>query len=208
MRKKDAVLLTYFCGLLTMISLLLVVMLIIPAENGEEFHRHNAWSEIFASLYTFRFLFMLIGALLSAAFCIKVFTDLKINYIFIMELNPHYKITHIQLLRVSVILFTIWAFCLLGQISIIKLDAFFEEPQAVFTLAALILVVFLCIIPWHCFYKTARLEMLSIFWQVIASPFYVVRFKQFLLADIITSFVNPLKDLGHVVCFFTTGLWL
>lgn len=191
-----------------MIMLLLLVMLIIPAENGNEFHRQDAWSEILASLYTFRFLFMLILGLLSASFCIKVFTDYKINYVFIMELNPNYKVTHIQLLRVAVILFTIWSFCLLGQITVIKLDAFFETPQAIFTLIALVTIAILCIIPWHCFYKTARLEMLTIFWEVIASPFYVVRFKHFILADIITSFVNPLKDLGHVSCFFLTGLWL
>jgi hypothetical protein len=114
LRRKDAVLLTFFSGLLTMIILLLLVMLAIPAENGKEFHRHHAWNEIFASLYTFRFLFMLILGLLSASFCIKIFTDYKINYVFIMELNPNYKITHIQLFRVAVILFTIWSFCLLG----------------------------------------------------------------------------------------------
>ena len=42
-----------------------------------------------------------ISMLLAAALCMKVFITYKINYMFIMELDPHKKLTHIQLLRVS-----------------------------------------------------------------------------------------------------------
>ena len=86
--------LTYFGGLLTMIFFLSLFLILIP-EDGSIFERKDALEEILASLYTFRFLFMLIFMTLSASFCIKIFRDYKINYLFVMELDPHYKMTHI-----------------------------------------------------------------------------------------------------------------
>ena len=51
-------------------------------------------------MYTFRFVLMLILTTLAASYCIKIFLRYKINYIFIMDLDPHKKITHIQMFRV------------------------------------------------------------------------------------------------------------
>jgi hypothetical protein len=150
---------------------------------------------------------MLIFMTFSASFCIKIFRDYKINYLFVMELDPNYKMTHIQLLRVSTILLAIWSFCLLGQLFITKMDRLFIVPIAAFTLGAFVLMVSVCLIPWHCFYLTARLEMLKTLVEVLISPFTVVTFKHFIVADILTSFVNPLKDLGATGCFFINGLW-
>lgn len=103
---------------------------------------------------------------------------------------------------------TLWSFCLLGQIFIIKLDGIFVEPVAGFTLVAILTVVILCLQPFHCFYRTARLEILRVMFEIAASPFTQVRFKHFIIADVFTSFVNPMKDLGAVVCYFSSGLWL
>ena len=105
-------------------------------------------------------------------------------------------------------LLTLWAFCALGQMIIIKLDVTFDQPVAGFSLFMLLMMILLCLIPFHCFYRTARLEIIKVLFQVMISPFSVVRFKQFIIADIITSFVNPLKDLGYVACFYIHGLWL
>ena len=90
LRKKDAVLLTYFAGVLTMISLLLILLFVIPYQSGVD-----AGEEILASMSTFRFVLMLILMTLSAAVCVRVFREYKINYIFIMDLDPNYKITHV-----------------------------------------------------------------------------------------------------------------
>jgi len=98
MRTKDAVVLMYFAGLLTIIIFLIVVIVSLPLQSGSRF---NAIEEFLASLYTFRFLFTPITLVLASALCIKVFVTYKINFIFIMELDPHKKITHIQLFRVS-----------------------------------------------------------------------------------------------------------
>lgn len=36
----------------------------------------------------------------------------------------------------------------------------------------------------------------------------MVRFRHFFLADVITSLVLPLKDVGYIGCFFIQGGWL
>lgn len=52
------------------------------------------------------------------------------------------------------------------------------------------------------------MELLRVLCNIVIAPFGKVRFKHFFLADIITSFVSPLRDLGYVGCFFVSGGWL
>jgi EXS family len=96
---------------------------------------------------------------------------------------------------------------MMGQLFITKLDGIFVTPIAAFTLGAFVLIVVLCTLPFHIFYMTARWEMFKVLLEVFVSPFTDVTFKHFIVADILTSFVNPLKDLGATGCFFINGLW-
>jgi hypothetical protein len=90
----------------------------------------------------------------------------------------------------------------MGQVFVIKLDYIFTTPVAGFTLAAIIVFAIICFFPFHVFYLKARKELLVVLWNIVISPFGIVRFKHFFLADIITSFVTPLKDIGTISCFF------
>ena len=123
-RTKDAVFLMFFAGLLSMIVFLIIVIICLPLQRAVQF---KAVREFLASLYTFRFLMIPILVMLAAALCIKLFMKYKINYIFIMDLDPHRKITHIQLLRVAGLFFAIWGFCLMGQIFAIKFKTVFPH---------------------------------------------------------------------------------
>jgi hypothetical protein len=69
-------------------------------------------------------------------------------------------------------------------------------------LLAFIGIFGMCILPFHVFYLRARIDLAITLWHILISPFGVVKFKDFFLADIITSFVVPLKDLGNIGCFF------
>ena len=100
MRKKDAMLISYFAGILTIILFSLIILIIMP-QSGEIFSRPGAAQEIFSSLYTFRFLLMILFTIGSTAFAIKILRAYKVNYLFIFELDPHYKVGFMQLLRVS-----------------------------------------------------------------------------------------------------------
>lgn len=87
------------------------------------------------------------------------------------------------------------------------MDSLFIDAIGAFTLSAFVIIVVLCMIPFHFFYLSARLEMFKVLIEVFLSPFTVVTFKHFIVADILTSFINPLKDLGSTGCFFINGLW-
>lgn len=103
---------------------------------------------------------------------------------------------------------TIWSFCFLGQVFVIKLAYVFEQPVAAFTLVVLAIFLALCFSPFHCFYMRARKDLMVVLYHIFISPFGIVRFKHFFLADVITSFVNPLKDIGFICAFFFSGKWL
>lgn len=75
--------------------------------------------ELMSSMYTFRFLFMMIFAVAASGVVIKVLKSTKINYMFIFELDPEYKVTHVQLFRVRIRSFYLYldrnnAICSLG----------------------------------------------------------------------------------------------
>lgn len=157
---------------------------------------------------TFRFFLMVIFTVAYAGIGIKILRRYKVNYIFIFELDPNYKVTYLQLIRITLIMLTVWSFCLVGHIAVVKLKYIFEDPAAGFALAVLVLFVAFCFAPFHCFYMRARKELLVVLWNIVISPFGLVKFKHFFLADILTSFVIPLKDVGNFICFFCSRLWL
>jgi hypothetical protein len=94
MRKKDAMLISYFAGLLTMIIFAFFVLIFMP-QSDSIFDRPGAAIEIYANFYTYRFLLMITLTVLAAAFAIRILRAYKVNYLFIFELDPDYKVTYI-----------------------------------------------------------------------------------------------------------------
>ena len=88
------------------------------------------------------------------------------------------------------------------------MEFLFEKAVAAFTLGVLIIFGIICFQPFHCLFRGGRVALAQTLWNIIISPFGLVRFRHFFLADIITSFVQPLRDLGFVGCFFIQGAWL
>ena len=187
-----------------MIMVTLIVVSFAPFERDPALSK----TEIFSTMYTFRFLLMVLFTVASAGIAIKVLRQYKVNYIFIFDLDPHYKVTYLQLVRITLVMLTVWSFCLVGHIAVVKLKYIFERPAAGFALAVFVIFLSLCCAPFHCFYKRARKELLVVLWHIVISPFGLVKFKHFFLADILTSFVVPLKDVGNMVCFFASSVWL
>jgi hypothetical protein len=151
---------------------------------------------------------MLILGLLFVATDVMILRRFRVNYLFIFELDPHYKVTHVQLYRVAMMLLTIFMLCFMGQIFISKLEYIFDPPVASCVLALLTIFILLCFLPFHVFYLRSRQELMRVLLNIFVSPFGLVKFKHFFLADILTSMVYPLKDIGSFVCLFSSGAWL
>lgn len=95
----------YYAGTLSITILATILTLSLPPAS--ETSEWSEWLEIFASFPSFRFIFMIILLLALTAFDIRILRGFKINYLFIFELDPHYKLTHIQIYRVSSIVFNL-----------------------------------------------------------------------------------------------------
>lgn len=66
------------------------------------------WEEMILTLPVFRFVFMMIFALALISLDVIILRKYRVNYMFIFDLDPNYKVTHVQLIRVSMMLLTIW----------------------------------------------------------------------------------------------------
>ena len=86
-------LLSFFTGSLTVILLVTLFVMFIDPSRYEDYETN--WNKIFASFPTFRFFLMIVLTLLFTGIDVKILRAFKVNYLFIFELDPHYKITHI-----------------------------------------------------------------------------------------------------------------
>jgi hypothetical protein len=55
-----------------------------------------------------------------------------------------------------------------------------------------------------CGYRTARLEVAYSLFQIVVAPFGKVRFRDFFLADIITSIPPSIQDLILLIYYFSS----
>jgi hypothetical protein len=106
MRRKDALLLSFFSGTLLITFLVLLGAIFIPTEGKDKL---LDWEEIVVTLPIFRFIFMVILLITFVAVDVYILRKFRINYLFIFELDPNYKITHVQLFRVSYNFFLIFS---------------------------------------------------------------------------------------------------
>lgn len=86
MRRKDTELISFFCGAVTIILLMLITLLSIPDRT---LHKElgDTESELLSSLHTFRFLFMLVFLLVSSGVVLKFLRQYHINYLYIFDFD-------------------------------------------------------------------------------------------------------------------------
>jgi hypothetical protein len=199
-------LLSFFSGTLLITILVTIGTILIPNEN--KLLTYFDWDEMILTLPVFRFVFMLIFALILISVDVYILRRFRVNYMFIFDLDPHYKVTHVQLFRVSMMLLTIWMLSFMAQVIVCKLNFLFEHPHAYATMALFIIFGLICFFPFHVFYMKSRKELVRVLFHIFVSPFGVVKFKHFFLADIITSLGVTLKDFISIFFLFSSGQWL
>jgi hypothetical protein len=79
--------------------------------------------------------------------------------------------------------------------------------MAGFTVGMLITFTILMFNPFRYLFKTELMMMKHTLYNIVISPFGQVRFKHFFLADIFTSMVQVLRDIGFIGCFLMSGAW-
>ena len=95
--------------------------------------------------------------------------------------------------------------CLVWQFLEIKLNSVFDTDFAVFTLLLVISFITICLLPFHVCYLQARIQIAKTLYNILISPFGLVRFRHFFLADVITSMTSSLENTATITCYFATG---
>lgn len=88
------------------------------------------------------------------------------------------------------------------QTAKIKLEIGFFDDYATFTLICLLMFLVACLAPFRIFYASTRLQILYTLGHIVVSPFGLVRFRHFFLADVITSITTPLQETMIIYCYF------
>ena len=145
---------------------------------------------------------MLIWVVVATAVNIQIFRSYSINYTFIFEIDQNYKLIHHQLYRVGLMLFFIWFACMVYSIGMIEMHETNPIKLQISTILCLVTFIVICISPFHCFYRRTRKHIVKSLWNILISPFGLVRFRHFFLADVLTSIITPLQMTGIIYCFY------
>ena len=130
---------------------------------------------------------------------------------YVLDLDPHYKMSHHTLYRVAAFLFCVWSGCFALTIAEMRLFYIFHHAPAYLVYSLSIFVfVYLCQCYKNWGYGVARFQVLTTIWQIlkVTLTFSVsgrVDFRDFFFADIITSLVKTLQDAGSVMCYLTSN---
>ena len=152
-----------------------------------------------------RLALIIIFIIFSSGLAVQVMQSKGINYLYIMDCDPHFKMTHYQLYKVSIILFFLTSSCFAGQLMMIDLDyQTYEVPKKYLFFLICSLLVYCCQPFFKCGYRTARFQIGKTIWEITKSPFGRVKFRDFFFADIITSIGTTLHDVGYTFYFMTS----
>jgi hypothetical protein len=107
LRRKDAVQMSFFAGAIMILVFIILIMLFTPAA----YDATTRIMKLYASFPPFRFTFVVVFILAATGIDIMILKKYKVNYLFIFELDPNYKITHVQFFRVAMVFMFIWCMC-------------------------------------------------------------------------------------------------
>lgn len=162
------------------------------------------WDAIQASNPVYRFSFMLIVIMAASGMCISVFRDYEINYLHIFDIDYKYNLQQYQIWSLASIFAFFWCITFFMNIMYLILEHFCESSDVkkkstihedikylfehdYWSVILLLSFVLICFSPFKTYHKEARFELLSTLGNILIAPYPTVRFKDFFLADVITS---------------------
>lgn len=86
--------------------------------------------------------------------------------------------------------------------------AFPDNSKVPTVILTVLFLVFIMFSPFNFLYRVARFEIIKVLGHIIISPFGLVKFRDFFLADVITSARLMLSDSTSMVCFYTSKEFL
>lgn len=153
-----------------------------------------------------RGMFSLVLALWCWGFLLWAWNKCRINYLFMLELDPRYA---------AGVTGTFW---LASELTITLLISFLihfkvlrcdfprwpaGSPLGFWPLIPAVVIVYHSVFPW-----VERKQMWYAVYHVLMSPFVSVSFMMNFAGDVMTSLIKPFSDVAYTVCYYGSGDWL
>eukprot|EP01124_Arcella_intermedia_P010506 TRINITY_DN17014_c0_g1_i1.p1 TRINITY_DN17014_c0_g1~~TRINITY_DN17014_c0_g1_i1.p1 ORF type:complete len:722 (-),score=93.53 TRINITY_DN17014_c0_g1_i1:72-2237(-) len=136
-----------------------------------------------------------------------------INYVYILQLNPTTISSYLDIIKMASTFSLLWLVCFVSFLA--QEEDFFTNyfgwgdlPSSVFPLIMLVIMIVLFFCPLNFFYRHTRAGLIYSLLNIFIAPFGRLYFRDFFLADILTSLPSALVDLFYTSCFFLTGQFL
>jgi hypothetical protein len=110
------------------ISMIILGLFFINTPNSSDAKEN--YKIIFSSVPSLRMSFVFIYIIFGCGLCIQVFTKNDINYMYVFDLDPNYRMSHMTLYKVAAFFFAIWTTCFAMTIAEMRLLYLFHGAPA------------------------------------------------------------------------------
>lgn len=131
---------------------------------------------------------------------IRIWNNYHINYVFIFELNPRDHISEMEILRIPLIGYSLWCASFFAFM-LIHISNFLNPFYSWIPVICLYIIIFFWVInPFPFFYRSSRYWLINTIFRIFMAPFFRVQFRDFWIADQLTSTGNILFELQFLIC--------
>lgn len=198
----------YFLGTSTALLLSLILLLFLPPVEPDTF----SMPRLLSAFPLFYAIFWVLFFLWCAGFVVQACDHNKINFRFILAIDPKCKVGSGSILAVAAVLTSAWIVAFgayvvdykWGITSVVTVgdEAVRYLPRLAVYPALLCVVLAACIFwPYGANTYTHRFAIVKAICRTALAPLFVVSFADNITGDILTSLVKPLQDMTGAFCY-------
>ena len=148
----------------------------------------------------YNFFFIIVEVMIGISINMVILRKYKINYIYIFEIVPNSRLGSTEMFQNAFLLLSIWLSCLILTKLVLSFG-FFSNDFSLFSLLLNCIIILFFFLPLHCMFYSFRRGLIKTF---LNNLFPIgrnsVRFKDFLLGEILTSLNKPFASLILSYC--------
>jgi len=153
-------------------------------------------------LNSFNFPLIIILILLGIGIDIEIFHSFRVNYIYIFQINPDYRKSPYGIIKKAVILLALWTVSFVVVLAFLRYNIFSNLVNLILSWVMIVVILIILFNPFNFYLLPFRQRVIKIIFKCLF-PIgkFAVFFRDFVFADILTSFTRPLQSIYLTVCF-------
>jgi len=135
-----------------------------------------------------------------------VWERFKVNFAYLFEFDPVNHLKSIKIWKTTSVLTVFWfLFFFLYMITVKGYLTILDAKWYPLTMG--LILIFISILPMHLVHLSARYTLLKVLAKLLITPFGNIRFREFFVADVLTSMVIPITDTAYMLCYYFSNSW-